>query len=129
MPVREFLDTEAGWKSSGAFEAAFNGPNTRFLLIKPLALPSVAPHYVSYRSATDQLASLSDGGSGRLADFTQTEDSRALVGLTANATGSCCSSPRAPRPRTRGCTARWSDRECGRTSTAAATPSLTRARR
>jgi hypothetical protein len=83
MPVREFLDTEAGWKSSGVFEAAFNGPNTRFLLIKPLALPSVAPHYVSYRSATDQLASLSDGGSARLADFTQTEDSRALVGLTS----------------------------------------------
>lgn len=84
MAVREFLDTEAGWKSSGVFEAAFSGPWTAFLLLKPMALPSVAPNYASYRSATDQLSSLSDGGSGRLADFTQTEDSRALVGLTAN---------------------------------------------
>jgi hypothetical protein len=83
VAVREFLDTEAGFKASGSFEAVFNGPHTLVKLFKPLAVGAGA-NFATFRGGTDQLASLSDGGSGRLAYFTQTEDVRAAVGLTAN---------------------------------------------
>jgi hypothetical protein len=83
MPVREFLDTEAGWTASGSFEAIFNGPHTLLELVKPVVLPGTGFSFMTALGAGVTLASLSDGGTARLAYFTATEDTRVGVGLSA----------------------------------------------
>jgi hypothetical protein len=80
MAVREFLDTEAGWKAEGSFENLASGAHTVVALIKPLVYNTSGVQWF----ATDVGPTLADGGSGRIAYFTPTEDARAGVGETAN---------------------------------------------
>lgn len=84
MAVREFLASEAGWRATGAFEAFGNGPCTILALIKPLTFNASGQQWVSLSGATDGLGSLADGGTGKLAWFTASEDARASVGETAD---------------------------------------------
>jgi hypothetical protein len=85
MAVREFLAVESGWQATGSFETVMNGPHTLLALVKPLTFNEAGQPWLTLRSGTAQLASITDGGSGKLAYFTSTEDARSNVGETADA--------------------------------------------
>lgn len=83
MAVREFLATESGWIAEGSFEATVNGAHTILALVKPITFAS-GQQWVRLRAGTDSLGGLGDGGAGKLAYFTDTEDARVSVGITAD---------------------------------------------
>jgi hypothetical protein len=76
MAVRQFDAANAGWQSLGAFEAIAAGAHSVVAIVKPLASAS-GTHWLTFDQGT-----FSDGGSGRIAYFTSTEDSRAGAGVS-----------------------------------------------
>jgi len=82
MPIRNFdgVDDRIGFGAIGLDIA--NGPFTILGVVRPTTL-NTTEAFISLRSAGTTVASLADGGSGKLALYTDTLDVSSIVNLTA----------------------------------------------